>query len=102
MRRAVLFILCAVLLGGCTAPRAWYLPGGVIGSNFDRGSAGKPSPWQVDQRACVTAHDPGRLAELDSADGYRDHGWFLSPRRFAVMDCMRQKGWRDRSILFLL
>lgn len=66
------------------------------------GTVAGPKPWRTDLRACVAAHDPGRLGEIEAPEGYRFWGWFLSGRRFAVMDCMRQKGWQDTPALAIL
>ncbi len=97
------FMLVAVLLlSGCTAPKTWYQPGGVIGLNFAMGTESHPSTWQIALKSCVAERDPERLNELSTPESYRLDGWFLSSRRSDVMDCLYQKGWRTASVLYML
>jgi hypothetical protein len=47
-----------------------------------------------DLRACVAAHDPSHLADLDEGHKYRISGWFIDrPRTDEVIQCMTGKGW---------
>lgn len=63
----------------------------------------KRGPFFEALRACVIAHDPERLPELEAGRGYPTSGWFMeSERHDAVLSCMRNQGWATMPATLLI